>query len=172
MQDSQSVLVITLGICAVIAVLLFLVNLQRKKMVRFAEYQRHMLERNVMAMSHVLLSTIADQVNAAVNGDNFERDDSHSFASDKASAQAVLSVFTTWYNISVAPAVDMTPVFEDIMITKVDRVDSEEGTCLLIHLGQSNDVVKHFLPNHALQPFITSVRALSRYMEAGVNIKR
>lgn len=171
-MESINVLYIALGFVAVIGLLLFWHQRRIKKMREYVAYRQQMLSNNVMAMSHILLSSLGDYVSECHKEANFRRDDRFSVSHDRGSAHAVVAVFMTWYNIAVAPAVDMTPVFEDIMITKLDRLDTADGTWVLIHLGQGNDVIKHFLPDPGLQTFITSVRAMSSYMQKGVNTQR
>jgi hypothetical protein len=171
-MENMNVLYIALGFVALIGLLLAWHQHRIKKMREYVAYRQAMLSRNVMAMSHVLLSSLESHVAECHKETIFKRDERFSISHDRGSAHAVVAVFMTWYNIAVAPAVDMTPIFEDIMITKLDRVDTDKGTWVMIHLGQGNDVIKHFLPDHGLQTFITSVRGLSSYMQQGVNAQR
>lgn len=142
----------------------------QKRQIRAVAAHKYYTEQNVMAMSHILLSTLAEQVNLAHKELEFLRDDRFTVDHDRGLAHAVAHIFTGWYNLAVAPAINLSPVFEDIMVTKVDRQDTDDGTWLFIHLGQGNDVVKHFLPDRGLQSFITGVRAISSYMQIGANI--
>jgi len=140
-----------------------------KRATRNVEAYKQQVGQNVLAMSRILLSTLAAQVAVTHKELRFLRDDRFSFGHDRGAAVATVNIFTNYYNLAVAPAIALSPAFEDIMVTKVDSQDTADGIWLQIHLGQGNDVVKHFLPDHGLQSFITGIRAISSYMQIGVD---
>jgi len=165
-MDTISVTLIS--VLVPLAILLAATWLRKRHERRVMTY-KHRAGQNVMAMSRILLLTLETQVIRSHKEVQFLRDERFSVDHDRGVAHAAVSLFTNWYNLAVAPAIQMSSVFEDIMVTKVDRQDTDDGTWLLIHLGQGNDVVKHFLPDYGLQSFITGIRAISSYMQIGVD---
>lgn len=168
-MDNVNPLYTALGVGIAIVLLLAWKYIRVKRMKAYIEYRRAVTSDNVLAMSRILLLTLDKQVKLAHKEIQFRRDIRYSVENDRATAQAAVSLFTNWYNMAVVPAIEMSSAFEDIIVTKVDRQDTDDGTWLLIHLGQGNDVVKHFLPDHGLQSFITGIRAISNYMQMGVS---
>lgn len=152
-----------------ITVLWYLHNRQ-KHLQAIMDYHRRMQVQTILITSKMLLKTFADNIASACKEDTYLPDPSRSVEADRGSVRGVASLFATWYNMAVIPAHDFNPTFGDIVITKTDYVEADDGIYVEFYLGeQRNDVVRHFIPDRALQAFITRTRGFSVYLQQAVN---